>query len=137
MGKFLIRVIIGTLGLWSATVLLPGLRISSDGTQQLTQGNRALSTLLAFLFIGLIFGIVNALVKPLVRVISLPVTLLSLGLFTIVINATMLWLTSWLSSFTPVPLSIDRFFWTAILAAIVISLITMIGNAVTGINRRD
>ncbi|WP_018135331.1 phage holin family protein [Acaricomes phytoseiuli] len=137
MGKFLIRVIIGTAGLWIATWLLPGMRIDSAATQQMAQDGVPLAGLLALLFIGLIFGVVNALVKPLVSLISLPVTLLTLGLFTVVINAAMLWLTSWLSSFTPIQLSIDSFFWTAILAAILVSLIAMVGNAVTGVNRRD
>ena len=66
----------------------------------------AINTVLAYLFIGLIFGVVNALVKPMVKLLSLPVTILTLGLFTIVINAAMLWLTAWLSSYTPV--SVDH-----------------------------
>jgi len=139
MGKFIVRVVINALALWTASWLLPGLAISGIATggltTRLTQGNAAADTILAFLFLGLIFGIVNALVKPIVKLLSLPVTLLTLGLFTIIINAAMLWLTSWLSSFTSIHLTIDHFFWTAVLAAIVISIISMIASAITGLGR--
>ncbi|ABY22377.1 hypothetical membrane protein [Renibacterium salmoninarum ATCC 33209] len=101
------------------------------------QGNNTFASVLAFLFIGLIFGIVNALIKPLVKLVSWTVTFLTLGLFTVIINAAMLWLTSWLSSFRPVHFTIDSFFWTAIWAALIISVLSMIGSGVTGINRRS
>ncbi len=139
MGKFIVRVLINAVALWIASWLLPGLAISGVATggltARLTQGNATADTVLAFLFIGLIFGVVNALVKPIVKLLSLPVTFLTLGLFTIIINAAMLWLTSRLSSFTSIHLSIDHFFWTAVLAAIVISIISMIASAITGLGR--
>lgn len=137
MGKFLVRVLISAVALWVTSWILPGVRISAEGTLNVAQGNDTFASVLAFLFIGLIFGVVNALIRPLVSLVSLPVTVLTLGLFTVVINAAMLWLTSWLSSFTPVHFSIDAFFWTAIWAAIIISVLSMVANAVTGVNRRD
>lgn len=91
---------------------------------------------LAYLFIGLIFGVVNAVVRPLVKLLSLPVTILTLGLFTIVINAAMLYLTAWLSSFTPVHLTIDSFFWTAILASIIISVVSLVAGLIPGTRNR-
>ncbi len=139
MGKFIVRVLINGVALWIASWLLPGLAISGVAagglTARLTQGNATADTVLAVLFIGLIFGVVNALVKPIVKLLSLPVTFLTLGLFTIIINAAMLWLTSGLSSFTSIHLSIDHFFWTAVLAAIVISIVSMIASAITGLGR--
>lgn len=137
MGRFLVRVVISTLALWIASWILRGLQISTEGTMNVAQGNNTFASVLAFLFIGLIFGVVNALIKPLVKLVSLPVTFLTLGLFTVIINAAMLWLTSWLSSFTPVHFTIDSFFWTAIWAALIISVLSMIGSGVTGINRRS
>lgn len=139
MGRFIVRVLINAVALWVASWLLPGLAISGETTggliAKLSRGSAAVDTVLAFLFIGLIFGVVNATVKPIVKLLSLPVTVLTLGLFSIIINAAMLWLTSWLSSFTPVHLTIDRFFWTAVLAAIIISIISMIAGAITGSGR--
>ena len=58
----------------------------------------------------------------------MPITILTLGLFTIVINAAMLYLTSWISGYTPVHFTIDSFFWTAVLAAIIISVISVVAG---------
>ncbi|OFI36991.1 hypothetical protein BIU82_11300 [Arthrobacter sp. SW1] len=142
MGAFIVRVLINGLALWVASWLLPGLDISTTATSNavnnagITQGGETLGIILAYLFIGLIFGIVNAFVRPLVKLLSLPITILTLGLFTIVINAAMLYLTAWLSSYTPVHLTIDSFFWTAVLAAIIISIISMVANRIPGAHRR-
>jgi putative membrane protein len=90
---------------------------------------------LAYLFIGVIFGLVNALVRPLVSLLALPLTILTLGLFTIVINAAMLYLTSWISNYTPVHFTIDSFFWTAVFAAIIITLVSLVAGRITGTRR--
>jgi putative membrane protein len=128
MRNFLVQVGINAVALWIASWILPGMNIAASAA---TGMNPTLSTVLAYLFIGLIFGLVNALVKPIVKLLSLPVTILTLGLFTIVINAAMLWLTSWLSSYSPVQFTIDEFFWTAILAALIISFISMLAGGLT------
>ena len=114
MRSFIVRVIINGLALAIACWILTGLDIS-------TTGDGTLSIILGYLFIGLIFGLVNAFVKPIVSILSLPITILTLGLFTVVINAAMLYLTSWISSYTTVHFTIDSFFWTAVFAAIIIS----------------
>ncbi|UVJ39442.1 phage holin family protein [Arthrobacter sp. CJ23] len=142
MGSFIVRVLINGLALWIASWLLPGMDITTSATTGavadagITQGTDTLGVVLAYLFIGLIFGLVNAIVRPLVKLLSLPVTILTLGLFTIIINAAMLYLTSWLSSYTPVHLTIDTFFWTAVLAAIIISIISMLAGWIPGARKR-
>ena len=142
MRSFIVRVLINGLALWIASWILPGLDISTSATTEavantgVTQGTETIGIILAYLFIGLIFGVVNAFVRPLVSFLSLPITILTLGLFTIVINAAMLYLTSWLSSYTPVHYTIDSFFWTAVLAAIIITLISLVANRVPGGRRR-
>lgn len=128
-------VIVNALALWIASWILPGMHIDAasvlDGDVAGTAGSAGvINTVLGYLFIGLVFGVVNALVKPIVKMLSLPVTILTLGLFTIVINAAMLWLTAWVSTFTPVQLTIDDFFWTAVLAALIISVVSMIAGNV-------
>ncbi len=136
------RVLINGLALWIASWILPGLDISTTATTEavansgVTQGTETIGIILAYLFIGVIFGVVNAFVRPLVSFLSLPITILTLGLFTIVINAAMLYLTSWLSSYTPVHFTIDSFFWTAVLAAIIITLISLVAGRVPGGRRR-
>jgi putative membrane protein len=129
MRSFILRVIINGLALGVASWLLPGLDISASattaavGNSGVTEGTDA---------IGIILGVVNALVKPVVSLLSLPLTILTLGLFTIVINAAMLYLTSWLSSYTPVHFTIDSFFWTALLAAVIITVISLVAGRLAG-----
>jgi len=142
MRSLFVRVIVNALALWIASWILPGLDISTSATtgavanSGVTQGTDTIGIILAYLFIGLIFGLVNALVKPLVSLLSLPLTILTLGLFTIVINAAMLYLTSWLSAYTPVHFTIDSFFWTAVLAAIIITLVSLVAGRLPGGRRR-
>lgn len=136
------RVLINGLALWVASWILPGLDISTSATTEavansgVSQGTNAVGVILAYLFIGLIFGVVNAFVRPVVSFLSLPITILTLGLFTIVINAAMLYLTSWISSYTPVHFTIDSFFWTAVLAAIIITIISLVADRIPGARHR-
>lgn len=142
MRSFIMRVLINGLALWVASWILPGLDISTSATTEavansgVSQGTNAVGVILAYLFIGLIFGVVNAFVRPVVSFLSLPITILTLGLFTIVINAAMLYLTSWISSYTPVHFTIDSFFWTAVLAAIIITIISLVADRIPGARHR-
>lgn len=138
MRSFAVRVIINGLALWIASWLLPGLEISTSATtgavagSGITQGTDTLGIVVAYLFVGLIFGVVNAFVRPLVSLLSLPLTILTLGLFTVIINAAMLSLTAWLSTYTPVHFTVDSFFWTAILASIIISVVSLVVSWLPG-----
>ena len=134
--RIVVRVLVNAVALWIAAWLLPGMAVTASGTSGLETPNAGVNTALAFVFLGLVFGVVNALVKPVVKVLSLPLTILTLGLFTIIINAAMLWLTSWLSSYTAVHFTIDHFFWTAILAALIISFISMVMSGLTSSGAR-
>ncbi|UPO76478.1 phage holin family protein [Arthrobacter sp. Helios] len=131
--RLLLRIIINALALWAASWILPGITLGEEGAS--ATGNSTLDLVLAYLFIGLIFGVVNAFVRPIVRLLALPLTILTLGLFTIIINAAMLMLTAWLTSFTPVHFEVDSFFWTAILGSIIISVISMVAGSLTGARR--
>ena len=75
--------------------------------------------------VAVIFGLVNAIIKPIVQIMSIPLYILTLGLIHIVINALMLWITSWITEHTTHwGLVIDDFWWTAIWAAIVLSIVS-------------
>nr|WP_312855599.1 phage holin family protein [Paeniglutamicibacter cryotolerans] len=130
MKVFLLRVIANALALGVAAWLIPGIHIGTGATDQLTEYG-SVNTILAYLFIGLIFGLVNAIVRPIVSLLALPITCLTLGLFAVVINAGMLMLTSWLSSFTPIPFHVETFFWDAILGAIIISIVSALIGLIT------
>jgi putative membrane protein len=119
--KFLLRVIINAVAIWLATLVLPGLDVVG--------GDDTTTTVLVFLVVALVFGLVNAVVKPLVAILSLPLYILTLGLFTIVVNALMLLLTAWLSESTEYGLRIDNF-GTAVLGALIISVVSLVLNVV-------
>ncbi|RAE60297.1 phage holin family protein, partial [Burkholderia multivorans] len=103
--------------------ILPGVAIEGNSVVEEQTGPIA-ATIVSYLVIGLIFGLANAFIKPILSVLSAPITCLTLGLFSIVINAAMLALTSWLSGFTPFVFTIDSFFFQAILAAIIVSIVS-------------
>ncbi len=114
--SFVMRVIINGLAIWLATVLLSdGLTIvGADSTGE---------KILIIAFIALVFGIVNAVVKPIVQILSIPLYILTLGLFTLVVNALMLLLTAWITGFTDWGgLEIEGGFWWAVGGALIISI---------------
>jgi putative membrane protein len=116
---FLMRVIINALAIWLATRVLDGLVVVG--------GDDTTAKVLVFLGVALVFGIVNALVKPIVVLLALPLYILTLGLFTIVVNAAMLSLVGWLSEGTEYGLRIDNF-GTAMLGALIVSVVSFVLN---------
>lgn len=124
--SFLLRVLVNALAIWVAAWILPGMGIAADPSVVSAVGGETAASVLAYLFVGLVFGVVNAVVRPVLTVLSLPITCLTLGLFAVVVNAAMLWLTSWLSSFTPLRLEIDSFLWTAVLATLIIGVVSLV-----------
>ncbi|MFL6099248.1 MAG: phage holin family protein [Actinomycetales bacterium] len=122
MRSFAIKVVVNAVAIWIAT-LVTGISVS--GGSNTTSGK-----VLTFLFIGLLFGIVNAVVKPVVKVLAFPFYIVTLGLLTFVVNALMLELTSWLSRHTDLQLHIDHFWWQAVGAALVVSFISLVLNLI-------
>jgi putative membrane protein len=106
--SLLIRWAINSLALWVAAELIPG--ITYDDWK---------SVLIA----AAVFGLVNAFVKPLVFLVTLPITCLTLGLFILILNALMLGLTAWISDLFDVGFEVDGV-WPAVFGAIVISLVS-------------
>lgn len=121
--SYLLRTIVTAASFWVAVWILPGMSLTADAGTPSTG-----ETVIALLIVSVVFGLINAIVRPIVSLLSLPITCLTLGLFTLVINAAMLWLTVWVTSFLPVHVAIDNFFWTTILAALIISLVSAIAN---------
>jgi putative membrane protein len=116
MGPFLLRAAVTGLALWVVTLVVPG--ISFVG------GQTTLQRVGIVLVVAMIFGLVNAFIKPVVQLLSIPLYILTLGLFHVVINALMLWITAWITEHTTHwGLQINHFWWTAIWAAIVLSIV--------------
>ncbi len=121
--NFLSRVVVNACAIWAAAWILPGVAIEGNRLVEEQTGTIP-AVIISYLVIGLIFGLANAFIKPILSLVSAPITCLTLGLFSIVINAVMLALTSWLSGFTPFRFTIDSFFFSAILAAIIVSVVS-------------
>src|SRR5688572_22318510 len=102
------RVVINAIALWVADALLDGLTLSDSTTE--------------LILVAVVFGLVNAFIKPIIQILSCPLTLLTLGLFTLVINALMLMLTGWL---TGGAVSTANFGW-ALVGALIISVISTV-----------
>ena len=91
-------------------------------TSWLLSGMDVSGGFVSYLWVSLLFGIVNALLGTVVSILTLPLTLLTLGLFSIVVNAAMLEVTDALTS----RLTIDEFFWTAIWAAVIVAVVSVL-----------
>ena len=120
MGPFLIKVVINAVALWVATLIVPGVDVTGSTGHKIG----------TLLLVGAIFGVINAFVKPIVRFLSLPFYLLTLGLIAFVVNAVLLELVSWFAGKLDIAFHIKDFFWSAIGAAIVVSLVSMVLNIV-------
>jgi putative membrane protein len=87
-----------------------------------------------YIWVSALFGIVNAVIGTILRLLTLPLIILTLGLFAVIVNAALLELTDWLTHY----LTIDSFFWTAIWAAIILSIISVILDLTVGrVARRE
>jgi putative membrane protein len=112
MMGFILRAAISALGLWVAGQLLHGLHFSAPSK---------------LVVAGLLLGVVNAFVRPLAFILTLPITVVTLGLFLLVLNAGMIGLVAWL-----VPGFTISGFWTAVGAAIIVSLVSWAASSVIG-----
>jgi putative membrane protein len=109
--RFLLRLLINAAALWVATLVVPG--ISATGTPG------------TFLAVALLFGLLNALVRPLLTLLTCPLLILTLGLFTFVINALILWLTSAAAARFGLGFHVAGF-WPAFWGALVVSIVSVL-----------
>jgi putative membrane protein len=119
--QFLIKVVVNAVAIWVATVLIDGVEVGGDSNAD---------KIVTLLVVGLIFGVVNAVIKPIVTFLAIPFYILTLGLISFVVNAAMLELVAWLSDSLGIDFTIEEFFWDAILAAVVVWLVSMALNLV-------
>lgn len=112
MQGFLVRAALVALGLWLATVWVPGVYIDSP---------------LTLILAGVMLGVVNSIVRPIAIVLTLPMTIVTLGLFLLVINAGMVALVAWM-----LPGMHVAGFWAAFWAAVLVSLVSMLGSWFVG-----
>ncbi|GAA2476345.1 phage holin family protein [Streptomyces thermolineatus] len=120
MKNFTFQTVANAVAIAVAAWLVGGIELTGDDTWD---------TVLTLVLVALLFGLVNWLVKPVVGLLSLPLFILTLGLFTLVVNALMLWLTSWLSDQAGLTFHVDGF-WAAFWGALIVSVVSWAVNVV-------
>ena len=129
MNRFLVATVINAFGLWIVTLLIPAVKL-------VPYGGDVWQVILSYLFVALIFGLVNSLIAPIIKVLALPLYILTFGLISFVINGALLLMVAWLSGFlnfglfkidgfTSAGLSITSLGW-AMLAALILSVTAFI-----------
>jgi len=130
MGPFLIRAGLTGFALWVVTKFVHGL--------QFVGGHNDVQRIAIIFAVAVLFGLVNAIIKPIVQFLSIPLYILTLGLFHVVVNALMLWITARITeNTTHWGLQIDHFWWTAIWAAILLSIVSWILSLLTRRVKRE
>lgn len=115
MTKFVIRWLINAAGLFAAVWIVPGIDYLGEWT--------------GILWLALIIGLLNALVRPLLKFLTCPLIILTLGLFTVVINTIMLMLTSAIGQSLGIGLMVDGF-WSAVLGSLVMSVVSIVMSVI-------
>jgi putative membrane protein len=116
---FLIRTLATAVALWVAT-LVPGIDLTSDNT---------FANILTLIVVAVIFGLINAFLKPVIKIVGCVFYVLTLGLIALVVNALLFMLTGWIAELLDLPFEVDGFwpaFWGAIVVGVVSWLITMV-----------
>jgi putative membrane protein len=108
--------VINGLALYVAIVLLPGITVQNPNP-------------LTYVWLALIFGVLNALVKPILKLVTCPVIFLTLGLFTLIINTVLFYLTGWVGAQFGVGFTISSF-WAAFFGALIVSIVSVFFNIV-------
>ncbi len=125
--RVLIRVLITAVALLVATWLVPGIQLLAATT---------LSKVTTLVVVALIFGAVNAVLKPIVKVLGCVFYVLTLGLFGLVVNGLLLWLTSWVAGKLSEPFHVTGF-WAAFWGAIIVGVVGWLLSLILGEKRRD
>jgi putative membrane protein len=120
--RFIIRLLINAAALWAAIRLVPGISFEGDW--------------LSLFAVALIFGVLNAVIRPVLFILTLPALILTLGLFTFVLNAFMLWLTSAASDLFGLRFTVDGF-GAAFFGALIITVVSFILSLAAGPERNE
>ncbi|HEX8345225.1 MAG TPA: phage holin family protein [Actinoplanes sp.] len=115
----LIRLVIGAVSLWIATLAIDGIKLTTESVPG------QVGTLLA---VAAIFGIVNAILRPVIKTIGCGLYVLTLGLVAVVINGLLFLLTSWIAGQFDLPFHVDDFWPSAVLGALLVGVVSWLLN---------
>ena len=131
--RTVIRVLVNAFALWLTTLIVGG---SGDhGVWIVPISTDDYSYLITLLLVALVFGLVNGTLGKVVRIVSIPLYIVTLGLFALIVNAFLLWIVVWLSDLAGFGLAVGGFWW-GVLAALVLAILSGILNGLLGKNKR-
>jgi putative membrane protein len=116
MTRFIVRLLINALALWLTTLLVAGVSVDAFGDGGTTE------TVLTYLLVALIFGVVNGVVGTAIRVVAFPLYVLTLGLVSFIVNGLLLGIVAWVSGLLGFGLVIEGFWW-GVLGALVLAVV--------------
>jgi putative membrane protein len=125
--KVVIRILVSAAALYLATVAISGIQLTTGSTE---------SKVLTLIVVALIFGVVNTVLKPIVKVLGCVFYVLTLGLIALVVNALLLLLTSWVAGKLSLPFHITGF-WPAFWGAILIGVVSWLLNLLLGDRKQE
>lgn len=115
---FILRLLATATALWVAVLIVPGITYTGGA--------------IGLVVVALVFGFVNAIVRPILKVLTCPLVILTLGLFIFILNALMLWLTSELSLALGIGFDVDGF-WAALIGAIIVGVVSTLLSLFVGV----
>ena len=122
--KVIVKILVVAVALWVATKLIPGITVDVTKTSQrlIESASNSVNEILILIVVALIFGIINAVIKPIVKTVGCAFYILTLGLIALVVNALLLLLTSWIAEQLGLAFHVSGFmaaFWGAIIISVV------------------
>jgi len=133
MQRFLVRLVVNAVALWLTTLIVAGIQVRSYD-----EGD-SVATVLSYLLVALIFGIVNGIVGNAIRIVAFPLYVLTLGLLALIVNGFLLLIVAWISDAIGFGLHVDSFWWGvggAIVLGIISWLLGLIVRPVAGDSNR-
>ncbi|MGN9905916.1 phage holin family protein [Phytohabitans sp. LJ34] len=119
----LIRLAVSALSLWITTVIVPGITLSTDSIGE---------AILTLVVVAVIFGVVNAVLRPIIKTVGCAFYVLTLGLVAIVVNGALFLLTSWIAGELDLPFHVDDFWPSAVVGALLVGIVSWVLNALVG-----
>jgi putative membrane protein len=110
-----LRLVCSALAVWISTLIIPGINVTAQSVG---------GTIGTLLLVALIIGVVNAVIKPIVKLVGCGLYVLTLGLISFVVNGLLFWLVSWICGLLDIPFRVDNFWPSALLGALLVSIVS-------------
>ncbi|GAA0524488.1 phage holin family protein [Paractinoplanes ferrugineus] len=117
----LIRLVITAVSLWISTLVISGIELNTDSLSK---------KIITLLVVAAIFGIVNAVLRPIIKVVGCGLYVLTLGLIALIVNGLLFMLTSWIAGKLDLPFHVDGFWPSAVLGALLVGVVSWLLNMV-------